>query len=94
MAYLGVAYARAGRAGDAHRVLKEMRELGTKTGYLHSNALACICVALGEMDEAADLLDQAIDQRELIVTNLKVWTLYDDFRSHPRYPVLLKRMNL
>jgi hypothetical protein len=68
--------------------------MSEKSGYLHANAVAAVHVALGEMDMAADLLDQAIEQRELIITNLKVWPLYDDFRSHPRYSVLLKKMNL
>jgi hypothetical protein len=71
-----------------------MHELSEKSGYLHANAVAAVHVALGEMEIAADLLDQAIDQRELIITNLKGWSLYDDFRSHPRYHALLTKMNL
>jgi len=94
LAFLGIAYARGGRPADARRVLVEMHELSAKSGYTHSNAFAAVHVALEEYDTAADLLNQSIDQRELIITNLKVWSLYDDFRSHPRYPALLKRMNL
>jgi hypothetical protein len=62
-----------------------------RTDQLNANA---VHVALGEMDAAADLLDQAIDQREVVTTILKAWPLYDDFRSHPHYPELLKKMNL
>ena len=94
LAYLGISYARGGRAEDARRVVAEMHELSEKSGYLHANAVAAVHVALGEMEIAADLLDQAIDQRELIITNLKGWSLYDDFRSHPRYHALLTKMNL
>jgi serine/threonine-protein kinase len=94
LAYLGISYARDGRAEDARRVVAEMHELSEKSGYLHANAVAAVHVALGEMEIAADLLDQAIDQRELMITNLKGWSLYDDFRSHPRYPALLTKMNL
>lgn len=71
-----------------------MHDLGTKTGHFHAIASAAVNVALGEMDAAADLLERAIEQRELIITNLRVWPIYDDFRSHPRYPALLKKMNL
>ena len=94
LAFLGISYARGGRAADARRVMAEMHAMSEKSGYLHANAVAAVHVALGEMDQAADLLDQAIEQRELIITNLKVWPLYDDFRSHPRYSALLKKMNL
>lgn len=94
LAYLGIACARGGRGADARRVLAEMHGLSAKSGYMHANAFAAVHVALGEMDTAADLLERALEQRELIVTNLKVWPLYDDFRSHPRYPALLKKMNL
>jgi Flp pilus assembly protein TadD len=94
LAFLGIAYARGGRPADARRVVAAMHELSAKTGNLHANAVAAVYVALGEMDAAANLLDQAIDQREVVATNLKVWPLYDDFRSHPRYPALLKGMNL
>jgi serine/threonine-protein kinase len=94
LAFLGISYARSGRPADARRVMAEMHAMSAKSGYLHANAVAAVHVALGEMDMAADLLDQAIEQRELIITNLKVWPLYDDFRSHPRYSALLKKMNL
>ncbi len=94
LAFLGIAYARGGRPPDARRVLAEMHEISAKSGYLHSNALAAVHVALAEYDTAADFLEQAIDQREIIITTLKTWDVYDDFRSHPRYPALLKRMNL
>lgn len=94
LAFLGIAYANRGRADDARRVLAEMYDLSAKGGYLHSNAVAAVHAALGEFDTTIDLLNQAIDQRELIITNLKTWQLYDGIRNHPRYPALLKRMNL
>ena len=94
LAFLGIAYANAGRADDARQVLTEMYDLSAKSGYLHANAVAAVHAALGEFDTTIDLLNQAIDQRELIITNLKTWHLYDSIRSHPRYPALIKRMNL
>ena len=94
LAFLGIAYANGGRIDDARLVLAEMYDLSAKSGYLHANAVAAVHVSLGEFDTAIDRLNQAIDQRELIITNLKTWQLYDSIRNHPRYPALLKRMNL
>jgi len=46
------------------------------------------------MDTAAIFLEQAIEQRQIISTALKVWDIYNDFRSQSRCPALLKKMNL
>jgi hypothetical protein len=39
-------------------------------------------------------VEKAIEQREPIITILKVWPAFDAIRSHPHYPALLQKMNL
>ena len=93
LVYLGLAYAAAGQIGDVRQVLGEMHELA-KRGHTHAAAFAGIYVALGEIDTAVEWLEKAIDHWEPIVTTLKVLPVFDPIRSHPRYPSLLRKMNL
>jgi serine/threonine protein kinase/Flp pilus assembly protein TadD len=93
LAHLGVAYARAGRTADARRVLGEMHELATgREG--NASPLAAVYNALGEIDAAVEWVEKAIDHWEPIITTLKVWPVWDPIRSHPRYPSLLRKLNL
>lgn len=55
--------------------------------------IAEVYIGLGEKDLAFDWLHRAIDQKDLAVF-LKSDPLYDPLRSDPRFPTLLKRMNL
>jgi TolB-like protein/Tfp pilus assembly protein PilF/predicted Ser/Thr protein kinase len=93
LTYLGYAYAAAGEMSKARSVCDEMHEVASRT-YPTATAFANIYTALGEIDTAVDWLDKAIDHREPIVTLLKTWSLFDRVRSHPRYPALLRKMNL
>ena len=93
LAHLGVAYAKSGRTADARRVLGEMHELATGRDG-DASAFAAVYVALGEIDAAVEWVEKAIDHWEPIITTLKVWPVWDPIRSHPRYPALLRKLNL
>jgi pentatricopeptide repeat protein len=92
--HLACAYAAAGRLDDARRVLTEMHAAGAKNSFLPATPIAAVNAALGEIDTAVEWVEKAIEQREPIITILKVWPAFDPIRSHPRYPGLLKQMNL
>jgi hypothetical protein len=49
---------------------------------------------LGNLDEAFRWADRAIEQRDPQVLGLKSTPLFENLRSDPRYPALLRRMNL
>jgi TolB-like protein/Tfp pilus assembly protein PilF len=93
LAYLAIGHADAGHTEDARRLLAEMHQLGGRI-HVNASAMAGVCVALGDLDTGAEWADLAIEQREPIITTLKYWPLFDRLRSHPRYPVLLRKMNL
>jgi tetratricopeptide (TPR) repeat protein len=93
LAYLAVGHADAGHTEEARRLLAEMHELGGRI-HVNASAMAGVCVALGDLDSGAEWVDRAIEQREPIITTLKYWPAFDRLRSHPRYPALLRKMNL
>jgi eukaryotic-like serine/threonine-protein kinase len=93
LTYLGYAYARAGRTAEARQVLGEMHERA-KESRANATAFSGLYVALGEVDTAIDWVERAIEQQEPIITTLKIWPVFDPIRSHPRYPSLLRKLNL
>jgi len=55
-------------------------------GYIHAG--------LGDVDEAFEWLNRAIDENSPWVFHLKVDPIVDPLRSDPRFPQLLERMGL
>jgi len=49
---------------------------------------------LGEIDVAFQWLEKAVDECENIVIQITSSPLFDPLRSHPRYPALLRKMNI
>jgi serine/threonine protein kinase/Tfp pilus assembly protein PilF len=90
---LGAGYARAERIGEAQKLLDELQELAQRT-YVPPLSFAVLYPALGEIDKGFDWLEQAVDERAGIIIHLHIDPLYDPLRSHPRYPALLRKMNL
>jgi serine/threonine protein kinase/Tfp pilus assembly protein PilF len=90
---LGWAYALTGRKGEALKLLEELRERA-QTQYVPSWSFAAICLGLGEMDEAFDWFEKAVDEREPLMLHCHVHPNYDPLRTHPRYKGLLLKMNL
>ena len=93
LAHLGVAYARSGQAESAQQVLAEMNEIA-KGSFVRATPFAVVHVALGEIDQAIKWVETAIDHWEPIIATLNVWPLWDPLRAHPRFPDLLRKLNL
>ncbi|MCA1561290.1 MAG: tetratricopeptide repeat protein [Acidobacteria bacterium] len=93
LAQLGQAYALVGRVGEARGVLQQLEDV-SRHRYVSPYHLAYVYTGLGEQDKAIDLLEQAIEQRAGGVYGIKGSFLFTTLRSHPRFPDLLKRMNL
>jgi tetratricopeptide (TPR) repeat protein len=92
IADLGYAYARAGRTGDASRILDQLQEL-SKSRYVDSCLIAQIYVALGEVDEAFRWLERAFQERAAWVPYLAFDPWFDPLRSDTRFNKLLERLN-
>lgn len=91
---LAWASGRAGRQPEARALLKELG-VQRRSGYVPPPALATAFQGLGEADNALEWLDKGIEERDLmIVCTLKVEPMHASVRSHQRYEVLLRKMNL
>ena len=90
---LGWAYASTGRTAEALKLLEELQERAQKQ-YTPSWSFAAIYRGLGEMDKAFDWFEKAVDEREPLMLHIRVHPNNDRMRTHPRYPALLRKMNL
>jgi TolB-like protein/Flp pilus assembly protein TadD len=95
LAYLGYAYAKAGRRVEAKKVLDQLNDL-SKRQYVPARRRTIIYAGLGEKDRAFEWMEKAYDDRELGagVGSIKVDPAYDPLRSDPRFADLLRKMNL
>jgi tetratricopeptide (TPR) repeat protein len=90
LARLGTAYAIANRPADARRILDQ---LTAREGYVPPTCPAVIHATLGEIDTALDLMEQAYETRDVIMTWIKVRHHFDPLRAEPRFRDLLRRMD-
>ena len=90
---LGWAYASTDRTGEALKLLEELQERAEKQ-YTPSWSFAVIYQGLGEMDKAFDWFERAVDEHEPLMLHIDVHPNYDPLHTHPRYPALLRKMNL
>jgi DNA-binding winged helix-turn-helix (wHTH) protein/TolB-like protein/tetratricopeptide (TPR) repeat protein len=90
---LATAYARAGRPQDAQALLDALEERAAE-GYVPAFSRAAIHLALGSRDRALDLLEQAIAERDLRLTFLKIEPRWDELRDHPRFIAIMREVGL
>jgi hypothetical protein len=91
--YLGNAYAKAGRKGEARKLLADFKEQ-SKTRYVPPYWMAVICAGLNEKDDAFAWLEKAYQDREFWLCWLKMDPKLDNLRSDPRFGDLLRRVGL
>ncbi len=91
--YLGWIYAKSGRTAEAQKLLSELHERA-RVEYVPYFSFLAIHLGLREIDMAFDMVEKAVEEREFKMTHLHVDPLFDPLRSHPRYPALLRKMNL
>lgn len=93
LAVLASAYAAAGAHADALAVLGEL-EARAETGYVPASSLAAVHVALGNHDNALDLLERAWRERDIRLAFLKVDARWNPLRGDPRFQALSRRLGL
>jgi TolB-like protein/Flp pilus assembly protein TadD len=87
------AYARAGRRGDALRLLAELKRR-SRTGYVPTAAFVNAYLGLGEKDQAFASLEQACKEHSNILQYVKVHPYFDSLRGDPRFDDLVRCVGL
>ena len=91
LACLGYMLGRAGRAGDAQKVIDELKER-SRQGYIAPFNLAMIYAGLGVKEETLEWLEKAFDDRSMWLIFLNAYPIFDDLRPDPRFQDLVRRM--
>ena len=92
-AALGRAYAELQNNHEANEMLNELNELA-KRQYASACEIATICVALGNNEEAFQLLEKAYAEHSFHLVNLNVSPQFKSVRSDPRFQDLVQRIGL
>jgi len=92
LAFLGEAYAAAGREDEAQKVLAQLKEL-SREQYVTTYHMGRIYASLGKIDEAFAWWEIAYQERASWLLFLKADPFIDDLRPDPRFQDLMRRMN-
>jgi DNA-binding winged helix-turn-helix (wHTH) protein/TolB-like protein/Tfp pilus assembly protein PilF len=89
---LGHAYAISGKTGQARQMLAELQR--PDQGYVSSYLVAAIYAGLGEKDQAFKMLEEAYEERDMWLVNIKVDPVFSPLRSDQRFRDLIERTGL
>ncbi len=92
-AALGHAYAKSHRKDEATIILDELKEL-SKHRYVSSYEVAAIYVALGDNEQAFQLLERAYREHCFHLVYLNVWPQFSAVNADPRFQDLVQRIGL
>jgi TolB-like protein/Flp pilus assembly protein TadD len=92
-AYLGYAYAAAGRTRDARKILKEL-ESHRRDQYVSSFGFAMIHDALGEKAPALAALEHAFDDRAVEFAQMAQYPPFKAIASEPRFQAVMRQVDL
>jgi len=90
---LALALALAGERDEAWRLLDAAGEAG-RAAYRSPLTKGLVHAVCSEMDDAIECVQRAVDERDPLLLYLKVHPMFDALRADPRYPELLRRVNL
>lgn len=93
LAPLSYAYAKLGDHTEAKKIHKKLKNIA-KNKYIAPYFFAEIYIGLGNLNKAFEYLEQAYQQFNVQLQWMKIEPLFDDLRSDPRLPDLLRRMGL
>jgi tetratricopeptide (TPR) repeat protein len=97
LALLGHAYAASGKTKEARQVISDLHDLSESREtprYVSPYTVAAIYAALNEKDQAFKWLEQASEERDVWLMNLKVDPVFAKLRSDKRFQDLLTRAGL
>jgi len=90
---LGVAYAYAGRTGEAEDLILELKDRSARE-YIASQYIGEIHLALGQVSQAMDCFERGFEERNCFLQALGAAPHYAPLLSDPRWLALLQKLNL
>jgi tetratricopeptide (TPR) repeat protein len=90
---IGYVSALAGDAAKARSMLDELKSRSAHQ-YVPPFNIAVVHLALAEQDEAFAWLEKAYEERDVLLSFLKVDPKWDSLRSDPRFVAILERVGL
>src|SRR6185295_7060959 len=90
-ALVTVARAYAGERGPARTMVEELQRRAA-TEFVPATVLAFLHAALGQTEEGLAALEQAYDNREDFLSYAGQSFMFDAFRPHPRFQILLQKI--
>jgi TolB-like protein/Flp pilus assembly protein TadD len=93
IASLAHAHGLAGKRAEAQKTLVELTAR-SKTKYVSSYQFAVIHLGLGHNERAIAALEEAYDERSMLLGYLKMDPRFDPLRSDPRFQSLLSRIHI
>jgi len=90
---LGYTLAKIGRTREARDIAQQLEEQ-SRQSFIPPQALAFVYQGLGDNDRAINELWKASDARSIRVPWLRVEPVYAPLRQNPRWPDLLRHVNL
>jgi TolB-like protein/Tfp pilus assembly protein PilF/predicted Ser/Thr protein kinase len=91
--WVGLAFARIGLTDKAQKLLNELKEQSSKKDVPHLD-FALLHLGLSQIELCFDRLEKAIIEHDDRIYIILHDIISDQFRSHPRYKALLRKMNL
>ncbi len=93
LAYLGYAYAAAGKSHDAREILKQL-ESTARQQYVSSFGIALIYDMLGERDPALVAVERAYQDRAVEFAQMRHYPSFKTIASEPRFQTVMQRIGL
>jgi len=90
---LGLTYVASGNRPQAEALFDELSSRWNRE-YVPPTTLSFLSAALGRTDEAFEWLERAYDERDMLMTWLKLLPHFDPLRDDPRFTSMLKTMEL
>ena len=88
---LGIVYAMTGRRAEAFTIARSISKPGLNPDPM---SLARTLLLIGDKDSGFVWLTKAVDAHHPAVYGLKIFPMFDNVRSDPRFQALVTRMKL
>ena len=88
---IGRSQAAAGRDSDALETVEKLKRLRTES-YSSALPIAEVYASLGDLDQAFEWIDTAVEERAGLIGNIKHPVIFAPLRKDPRYDALVRRI--